>query len=142
MARKRLIKGANATRVEARISRVPADLAGEGASIFAALRAAEDVPTPSAAPEVAASKGRASATKSKGKSSKGTTEAPKAAEAPAGRPKRARLRSSDFNAAELEAILRCCVEYRNRLPTYLLSAKGEVEVLDSIIEKCGRASSG
>jgi len=29
------------------------------------------------------------------------------------------------------------VEYRNRLPTYLQSATREMEIIDSIIAKCG-----
>ncbi len=44
MARKRLIKGANAARVEARISRVPVDLGADlsrAPSIFGALKAME-----------------------------------------------------------------------------------------------------
>jgi hypothetical protein len=51
-------------------------------------------------------------------------------------------RSLDFSAAEREAILRCCLEYRNRMPTYLQSAQRELKVIDSVIEKCRSAPKG
>jgi hypothetical protein len=118
MARKQLIKGANAARVEARISRVPADLgadSGEAASsIFGALRAMEAATTvvPIEKPEAR----------------------------PSAHPKSGRLGPSDFSAVERETILRCCRDYRNRLPTYLLAVQKELKVLDSVIEKCRSAS--
>jgi hypothetical protein len=70
------------------------------------------------------------------------TPEPQAAPAKAaeGRPaKPGRVSPSDFNAAEREAIVRCCSDYRNHLPTYLLAVQKEVQVIDSVIEKC-RAS--
>jgi hypothetical protein len=48
-------------------------------------------------------------------------------------------RTVDFSAAEREAILRCCLDYRNRMPTYLQSAQRELKVIDSVIEKCRQA---
>jgi hypothetical protein len=153
MARKRLIKGANAARVEARISRVPADI-GEEASIFGALRALEGDAAPSAvaAPqEPAAAITRAPAAKRAAPRAarpvaKAAAKGPAAAspgqpaKAPS-QPRHDKLRPIDFSAAERRAILRCCKDYRNRLPTYLLSVQKEVKVLDSIIEKCGPDSS-
>ncbi len=166
MARKRLIKGANAARVEERIARVPADVnlpeSAAESSIFDALRALEGTarsapqslpravrtasapakapasarpsPSPVAAPtkrHTPASTGsRASpSAKPKGQSSKATIEP----EAPA---KAGRLSPSDFSAVEREAIVRCCSDYKNRLPTYLLAVQKEVGILDSVIEKC------
>jgi hypothetical protein len=132
MARKRLIKGANAARVEARISRVPADLgsgSGEASSIFGALRAMDEVgASPTELPPASPSDKPAP----KRPATVAATTAPS--------PKRGRLRSSDFSTAERGAILRCCMDYRNRLPTYLLSVQEELAVLDSIIEKCGSNS--
>ena len=133
MARKRLIKGANAARVEARISRVPADI-GDGASIFGALRALEG----DAAPQAAARPVAKATAKAIGKGT--AAEAPGRAVKAASPPRRDKLRPIDFSAAERRAILHCCKDYRNRLPTYLLSVQKEVKVLDSIIEKCGPAS--
>jgi hypothetical protein len=46
------------------------------------------------------------------------------------------LAPSDFSAAEREAIVRCCSDYRNHLPTYLIAVQKEVKVIDSVIEKC------
>jgi hypothetical protein len=103
MARKRIVKGANAAALEVRISRVPADIgkksSGSGADvgIFGAIRAMDKEATPSA----------------EGKPWKG-----------------------DFSAAEREAIARCCIDYRNRMPTYLLSAQHELKIIDSVIKKC------
>jgi len=103
MARKQLVKGANAARVEERIARVPADLgpgpeSAEPQSVFAAIKALEE-PQPPAA-------------------------------------KTARISPSDFSQTERETIVRCCSEYRNRLPTYLQATQGELKVIDSVIEKC------
>jgi hypothetical protein len=159
MARKRLIKGANAERVEARISRVPADLgaqAGEDASIFGALRALEGaaaaVPKRAAASQAASVPKRAAASQAASVPKRAAPPAAKtAAKGPAvassgqsakiaSQPKRERLRPIEFSAAERRAILRCCTDYRNRLPTYLLSAQKEIKVIDSIIEKCGPVS--
>ena len=48
---------------------------------------------------------------------------------------------SDFHltAKERETIVRCCTDYRNHLPIYLLAVQMEVEIIDSVIDKC-RAS--
>jgi hypothetical protein len=156
MARKQLIKGANAARVEARISRAPADL-GAAPSIFGALKAMELAASVAARP-IAPRPPAASPAGSKAKApagQKAKTPARQKAKAPvrqepvrqetkahARQPapaKRKRLGPSDFSAAEREAILRCCTDYRNRLPTYLLAVQKEVTVIDAIIEKC-RAS--
>jgi len=137
MARKRLIKGANAARVEARISRVPADI-GDGASIFGALRALEGDAAPQAAARPVAKATAKATAKAIGKGP--AAEAPGRAAKAASPPRRDKLRPIDFSAAERRAILHCCKDYRNRLPTYLLSVQKEVKVLDSIIEKCGPAS--
>jgi hypothetical protein len=144
VARKRLIKGANASRVEERIARVPADLASSAAEggIFGALRAMEAVET--ASPEAAAPKAphRAVAPKA---APKVVAKAPRAAAAKPLAPKAVaqaapakpgRLSPSDFSAAEREAIVRCCSDYRNHLPIYLQSAQKEVKVIDSVIGKC------
>ncbi len=147
MARKRLIKGANAARVGERIARVPADVEGPGRggeSIFGALRALEKSEASAAKP---AARKPATRTLPARK-----TEAPKpAAPRPTGKkgppasaplpapekPAKARsLGPSDFNAAEREAIVRCCSDYRNHLPTYLLAVQKEVRVIDSVIDKC------
>jgi hypothetical protein len=175
MARKQLIKGANAVRVEERISRVPDEPSIER-SIFGALKEMESSEARSApaaaerAPRPVASKARAlrpvarpvtkptagpamktavkpsaePAVKPTAARPPKSVAAPKAV-APAPPPKspdpgsaqRRKLRTSDFTAAERREILNCCVDYRNRLPIYLLSARREVELLDSIIGKCG-----
>ena len=189
MARKRLIKGANAARVEERIARVPADMGLEAqaeSSIFDALRALEgaatatpptralaaasspaSVPGPSRTPPSRAPSPKSSA-RAKPKPSKAaasprretrsqreaaptkaaarlkSTPEPKPALAqknePSPRPqlplKASRLSPSDFSAAEREAIVRCCSDYKNRLPTYLLAVQKEVKVIDSVIDKC------
>lgn len=179
MARKRLIKGANATRVEERIARVPADVLGAspGESIFGALRAMESSapsaqppaqpPAPLAAPKPAAK--RPSARRAKAaKAVALKAEAPKQAAplreaAPTAVPESAtpvpaardglplegdrrkqarRLSPSDFTAAERAEIVRCCADYRNRLPTYLLAVQYEVEVIDSVIDKCRTPKDG
>jgi hypothetical protein len=168
MARKQLIKGANAARVEERIARVPDESeSGAGGSIFGALKAMESeaprqpprqAPRPlprKAAGIVRAEKAAVAEDRSMQRQAAGivraeTARAEKAvvarpakpsrepiAENPAELPTRAKLKPADFTAAERREILLCCVEYRNRLPTYLVSARKEVEILDSIIEKCG-----
>jgi len=170
MARKRLIKGANATRVEERIARVPEDIEAES-NIFRALKALERSPpdAPLPAPSVPASRPRRGPVARKGrgaaaKSSKRTEPlfSPDASKIPARviaqaverpeaqptteaqEPPRAakRIGPSDFSPAEREAIMRCCTDYRNRLPIYLLAVKKEVEVIDSVIEKCKRVETG
>ncbi len=129
MARKRLIKGANAARVEERIARVPADVtileSGPESSIFDALRALEGSSTP---PKAAPARGRKPAPPPEGK--------PESIPEPESPAKPGRVGPSDFTAAEREEIVRCCSDYRNRLPTYLLAVQKEVEVIDSVIGKC------
>ena len=150
MARKRLIKGVNASRVEERIARVPADVQGPeaGPSIFGALRALEESEAGSHPPEPEKAEPKARTTPRRKSAPrkpalitpepKVEPEPPKAADPPA---RQARLGPSDFNAAEREAIVRCCSDYRNRLPIYLLDVQQEVQVIDSVIEKC-RSSKG
>lgn len=157
MARKRLIKGANAARVEERIARVPIDVAGPAAapesSIFGALRALEDgaaAPPRSLPPKKIAAYKRISPTIQaargrKAESVKTPSPAPKPVPRPTPIPKAGksekvyRLGPSDFNAEERETIVRCCSDYKNRLPTYLLAAQKEVKLLDSVIDKCRAA---
>lgn len=222
MARKRLIKGANAVRVEERIARVPADVSGPepGLGIFDALRAMEagvaEAPAPllAAAPPRAEPKPRVVAkqpqerkaeaerapnvpaakaerkpdapkrkaepkakaepkTKAKAKTERNPKASPvpkpaavsalppvhvqAPASAPAavvahhapvvpapavpvpeaGKPHRpGRIGTSDFTATERDTIVRCCADYRNHLPIYLLAVQREVEIIDSVIEKC------
>jgi hypothetical protein len=181
MARKQLIKGANAARVEARISRVPVDL-GSGLdaapSIFGALKAMEadaQVPKPKAsaptparplpkpkAPAKSPAKPKAERRAEPKVETKAEPEAatparleteaidspqraadiiPIEPEAPL-QPKPGRIGPSDFTAVEREAILRCCKDYRNHLPTYLLAVQREVMIIDSVIEKCQAAGTG
>ena len=154
MARKRLIKGANAVRVEERIARVPVDVSlpqfEPGSGIFDALRAME-------APKVLKAPAERSGTAVQGRSPKrkpAPVSAPTAAPVPAlvprtsparasGTPskptKPGRVGTSDFTAKERETIVRCCTDYRNHLPIYLLAVQMEVEIIDSVIDKC-RAS--
>jgi hypothetical protein len=165
MARKQLIKGANAARVEARISRVPVDLSS-APSIFGALKAMEAEAAVLAAPPAAkfpfepkakspakpkakspvktVAKAVAKRTVKPATKIEAKVEAkvavPQSAERPIEpppRPKSGRLSPSDFTAVEREAILRCCKDYRNHLPTYLLAVQKEVKIIDSVIEKCG-----
>ena len=155
MARKQLIKGANASKVEERIARVPADLLVQGpATIFGAIKAmeegsAETKPEPAAAPEKAPPK---KAPPKKAPQMKAEPERPEPAiPAPATKPAApearfepsgGKLKVSDFTASEREAIVRCCSDYRNRLPTYLLAVQREVEIIDSVIEKCRAKKKG
>ncbi len=197
MARKRLIKGANAVRVEERIARVPEDLGGES-NIFRTLKALEDAPirspSPSLSPGTPQAAKPAPAPKKKTKPPKaessrqatagkrpartgaknGTPHRPPIIEAKAGTgegpqslshaptrpdeaqaqeaapiratvrgevpkapsPSRKHLGPEDFTAAERREIVRCCADYRNHLPIYLLAVQREVEVIDAVIEKC------
>jgi hypothetical protein len=112
MARKQLIKGANAARLEERIARVPADLGPKLSperSIFGAITEMEK---------------DENASKAKPKPSRR-----RAAQI-------SRIGPSDFSNAERETIMRCCEDYRNRLPIYLQSVQREVKVIDAVIEKC------
>jgi hypothetical protein len=164
MARKRLIKGANAARVEERIARVPADVTMPESSIFDALRALEGAAgsVPEASPHPAPPPPRAKKDKSPAVKSPRSRRAAaqrasaEAAPAPGVEPdpstaplpgkdapiRTGRLGPSDFSAAEREAIVRCCSDYRNRLPTYLLAVQKEVKVIDSVIDKCQAAKGG
>ena len=190
MARKRLIKGANATRVEERIARVPVDVseASPVQSIFGALRAMEEgsaqLVTPVAeqarAPSLtnpepkARAEPRGRRPPERKRASKKTAastplalrpEPPKAVPQPVlqepapdkadavtldpaipavpDKPARHnRIGPSDFSAAERAEIVRCCSDYRNRLPTYLLAVQVEVEVIDSVIDKCRTTKNG
>jgi hypothetical protein len=132
MARKQLIKGANAAAVEARISRVPADIDASGIraapSIFGALKAMEAGASAELPARVPA-KPRAPA----------KLQAQAKPKDPA---KQARIGPSDFSPNERDAIMRCCRDYRNRLPTYLLAVQKEVRIIDSVIEKCRTATRG
>jgi hypothetical protein len=153
VARKRLIKGANAARVEERIARVPADVEGPGngagESIFGALRALEKSEASAAKPAARKPATRtlpareAEAPKPAAPRPAGRKGPPASAPLPAAeKPAKAqRLGPSDFNAAEREAIVRCCSDYRNHLPSYLLAVQKEVRVIDSVIDKCRAASS-
>jgi hypothetical protein len=147
VARKRLIKGANAARVEERIARVPADVpspeAGQGASIFGVLRTMEEG---KGAPRGAAPKRpserkkvtRQTAVPARKAAVPAATPAKRAPAPakPAAPPRPKPLAPSDFSAAEREAIVRCCSDYRNHLPTYLLAVQREIRVIDSVIGKC------
>jgi hypothetical protein len=143
VARKRLIKGANAARVEERIARVPADVpspvTGQGASIFGALRSMEEgksSPRKPAAKKPAVKKPAAR----KPAAQKDEPPAPRGGQT-LSEPRPKALAPSDFNAAEREAIVRCCSDYRNHLPTYLIEVQKEVRIIDSVIDKC-RSSEG
>ena len=219
MARKRLIKGANAVRVEERIARVPVDVSlpefESGSGIFDALRAMEadrsESPAPQAtaallrmdpkpttpsvekapakpkvvkapvepkpkapkvvkAPKVAKAPAERKPKVQKIKAERGgmavkgrsptrkpaPVSAPTAAIVPAAAPavavtpspasraaetpqkptKPGRIGTSDFTAKERETIIRCCSDYRNHLPIYLLAVQMEVEIIDSVIDKC------
>jgi hypothetical protein len=136
------MKGANALRVEERIARVPLDLvrpAGGEIGIFEAIKALgrddeESREAPRQRPRPQPASGRPKAAQE---------AVPKAASAARGRAAAreaaARLGPESFSKAERRAIVLSCTEYRNRLPTYLLSAKREVEIIDSILRKCERA---
>jgi hypothetical protein len=154
MARKQLIKGANATRVEERIARVPADLETESSpSIFGALKALAEEEAAGAdviaaeggkpkarrepKPRRKSSKAAGAGTAAQGASARAQDIIPTAESEPDTTPeKKAHLGPGDFNKAERNEILRCCVDYRNRLPIYLLAVQQELEVIDSVIEKC------
>jgi hypothetical protein len=133
MARKQLIKGANAARLEERIARVPADLGPKLSperSIFGAITEMERDEN-------------ATKTEPKPKPSRRKAAEPKKAKPqeppPESRPEStqlSRIGPSDFSNAERETIMRCCADYRNRLPIYLLSVQHEVKVIDAVIEKC------
>lgn len=158
MARKRLIKGANAARVEERIARVPADVSlvesSAESSIFGALRAMESPSTKTPARPSRTAKPKSSKvliapleeTAPRQKAPPQRVAEPRQGTAPSPKPevlpKASRLSPSDFSAAEREAIVRCCSDYRNRLPTYLLAVQKEVKVLDSVIDKCQAAEKG
>jgi hypothetical protein len=134
MARKRLTKGANALRVEERIARVPADLgrpAEAETGIFEALRKLDQKDGP-------AEQRPARAAKAAGLARAPVASARAAAEHVAAE----RLGPGSFTQAERRAIVVSCTEYRNRLPTYLKSAKREVEIIDSILSKCAREERG
>jgi hypothetical protein len=138
MARKQLIKGANAARVEERISRVPADLGSaqsESPSIFGALKAMEAAATAAKSP-VAAKPTVAAKPRSRPAARRGARIIPVERPEPL-KPKPGRIGPSDFTPIEREAILRCCRDYRNHLPTYLLAVQKEVRIIDSVIVKCG-----
>jgi hypothetical protein len=154
MARKQLIKGANASRVEERIARVPADLVVQSSTIFGAIKAMEGdsaatIPESAAAPRKAAPRKAASKQAEPKRVEEKRQEPRKPAKPPESvakpvvpeqRPALAssggKLKVSDFTATEREAIVRCCSDYRNRLPTYLLAVQKEVKIIDSVIEKC------
>jgi hypothetical protein len=149
VARKRLIKGANASRVEERIARVPADLAGPeagGGGIFGALRAMEAVAAaepkngPQATPRAVPKARKNAETPKPAAIKKSAARKPSRAAAPSEKPpeKPGRLGPSDFTQAEREEIVRCCSNYRNQLPIYLLAVQKEVKVIDSVIGKCKR----
>ncbi|MGO8695905.1 MAG: hypothetical protein ACLQMF_19760 [Rectinemataceae bacterium] len=147
MARKRLIRGANATRVEERIARVPEDIEAES-NIFRALKELEG--SPPDAPLQAPASLPAPGSKRTPRAAKRPARRAIASQPPAApiisaaepqgelRPRK-RIGPSDFSAAEREAIVRCCADYRNRLPIYLMAVQKEVEIIDSVIEKCSLA---
>jgi hypothetical protein len=153
MARKQLIAGSNARRLEDRISRVPPDIRDEG-GIFRELRMREETDDLAKADEVAQTDDVVHAdiaAKEPGSIPKRSSARPRpAAKAPQKKPasgSAARLevkpeknngsRSTiPFTRHERELISKCCVEYRNHLPIYLKSVRHEVNLLESIIRKC------
>jgi hypothetical protein len=129
MARKRLIKGSNAARLEERIARVPEDLGpGREKSIFGAIAEMEKGSSPRA-------KAPAPKARPAGAKTKATERAREEAEEEKSE-KPPKLGPANFTSLEREAIVRCCEDYRNRLPTYLQSVQREVRVIDAVIEKC------
>ncbi len=122
MARKQLVKGANAAKVEERIARVPPDI--NGPAIFKALREVEE-PKKTPAPV------------SKKKKPAQKTKADKAPAAPAVSAKKKSTRQKDvrFSGREKEMIVKSCIEYRNSLPVYLKSVQEDVKVIDKIVMK-------
>ncbi len=154
MARKRLIKGPNAERVEKRIAQVPEDITET--NIFKVLKeieerskASQPVEThtniemqpekrgkePSGRKPKRAVNGttktkheqnkKSSPKPVKGKTSKNTTVLKSGA-------------SIKFTKSEKEIVIKSCKAYRNTLPIYLKSVQKEVKTIDGIIKKLTR----
>jgi len=135
------MKGANALRVEERIARVPLDVirSAEGdTGVFEALKDLErEARSAGREPPRVESRAKPEASRSKT-----APRAPAVRSPESGSEAARRLGPDSFTKAERRAIVVSCTEYRNRLPTYLQSAKGEVEIIDSILRKCGSAEAG
>jgi hypothetical protein len=46
---------------------------------------------------------------------------------------------SGFTPAEVEVLLKACKRYRGAIPTYLQSARTEMEILDAVLRKLAAA---
>jgi hypothetical protein len=127
MARKQLVKGANAARLEERIASVPEDREDdEGQGIFGEIHAME----------TREDTRREDTRREDDRSEERSRDAPRRQDA------EAKLGPGNFTNAEREAIVRCCEDYRNRLPTYLQSVQKELRTIDSVIEKCRPSARG
>lgn len=106
MARKQLIKGPNAQRVEKRIAKIPEDLS-EG-NIFRLLKEEE---------EKDAKTGEGTQTLIKRKTPG------------------AKKKAINLTKSEREIIVKSCTAYKHSLPIYLRYVQDELKIVDAIIKK-------
>lgn len=162
MARKKLIKGSNAERVEKRIANTPEDV-NDKISVFSVLKEVEEnklklypadektkLPEPEQLPEKVIKKKKASKkTKEfEKKTNKNNRKAKK--DLPAeektlfeendDKELRSSVKKSSkstfrFNKNEKDIIVKSCKAYKNTLPIYLRYVQEEVKTIDEIIRK-------
>ncbi len=137
MARKRLIKGPNAERVEKRIAQVPEDITET--NIFKVLKEIEERSKSSQPVETHTN----IEIRPEKRAVTGTTkhDTGKNKKSPPNPVKGKRLKagaSIKFTKSEKEIVIKSCKAYRNTLPIYLKSVQKEVKTIDGIIKKLTR----
>jgi hypothetical protein len=138
MARKKLIRGANAARVEERIANPPGDL--EGPTIFQLLRA-EEPPQGPLSRSPAGEKPRSNRRRAV-PAPVGPKEPPREAAQPGAPEKRRGRAAVALSMEERGLLVKACRSYRNSLPTYLRSVQREVALIDGLIGKLSSRPSG
>lgn len=150
MARKRLIKGPNAERVEKRIAQVPEDITET--NIFKVLKEIEERSKSSQPAETHTNIEIQTEKKSKepsGRNHKKTVIKTTKTKHPAEKNKKSSPKpakgkvlksgaSIKFTKSEKEIVIKSCKAYRNTLPIYLKSVQKEVRTIDTIIKKLTR----
>lgn len=135
MARKHLIKGTNATRVEERIGNVPLDLSSTD-SIFQkinAMKKDED--------SIKKSKRNPSVKKQNNTSSSSVSKKLKEEENLVQISQQEIPKQEEsivhFSKPEKELIIKCCKNYKNTIPSYLRVYQNELKLISHILLKCG-----
>ncbi len=148
MARKRLIKGPNAERVEKRIADAPEDITET--SIFKVLKEIEEKSKKTNKKQKTTEGNQSEKVSRKTKKRKKSEATPshenlpetaiiQEKQATETEETRTSLRKAiKFTKAEREIIRKSCISYKNTLPIYLKAFQNEVKIIDNVLKKLKR----